>query len=152
MSGQRALVNWRFALFLGTVRCFFSTVCLSHTVDFRLTDLHTQNCRIRVIGMFRPACLISSGHEPTQRHARRSLTVSREGASSVTRILQRFALASSLGRPVTHMVRGHDHVEQRFAIYPAYGATPILTTVALSRRLSRELFGSYERTPTVALR
>jgi hypothetical protein len=49
------------------------------------------------------------------------------------------------------MVRGHDHVEQRFAIYPAYGATPILTTVALSRRLSRELFGPHERTPTVAL-
>ena len=48
------------------------------------------------------------------------------------------------------MVRGHDHVEERFAIYPAYGAHPILTTVALSRRLSREFLGPYERAPTAA--
>jgi hypothetical protein len=61
------------------------------------------------------------------------------------------SLACALGRPVTHMVRGHDHVEHRFAVYPAYGANPILTTVALARRLSRELFGSHERAPTVAL-
>jgi hypothetical protein len=60
------------------------------------------------------------------------------------------SLAARLGRPVTHMVRGHDHVEQRFAIYPAYSSNPILTTVALSRRLSREFLGPYERAPTVA--
>jgi predicted 2-oxoglutarate/Fe(II)-dependent dioxygenase YbiX len=48
------------------------------------------------------------------------------------------------------MVRGHDHVEERYAIYPAYRAHPLLTTVALSRRLSREIFGSYERVPTIA--
>ena len=48
------------------------------------------------------------------------------------------------------MVRGHDHVEERYAIYPAYHAHPVLTTVALSRRLSRERFGSYERVPTLA--
>jgi hypothetical protein len=60
------------------------------------------------------------------------------------------ALAGRLGRPVTHMVRGHDHVEQRYAIYPAYHAHPILTTVALSRRLPRESFGPHERAPTLA--
>jgi hypothetical protein len=60
------------------------------------------------------------------------------------------ALAARLGRPVTHMVRGHDHVEERFVIYPAYKANPILTTVALSRRLPRESFGPYERVPTMA--
>lgn len=59
-------------------------------------------------------------------------------------------LASALGRPVTHMVRGHDHVDERFEIPPAYAATPILTTVALSRRLDREAFGSFVRVPTVA--
>jgi hypothetical protein len=48
------------------------------------------------------------------------------------------------------MVRGHDHVEERFAIYPAYVAHPLLTTVALSRRLPRESFGPYERVPTIA--
>ena len=60
------------------------------------------------------------------------------------------SLSAELGRPVTHMVRGHDHVDERYAIYPAYHAHPVLTTVALSRRLSRERFGPYERIPTLA--
>jgi hypothetical protein len=60
------------------------------------------------------------------------------------------ALSTQLGRPVTHLVRGHDHVEERYAIYPAYQAHPVLTTVALSRRLPRERFGPYERKPTIA--
>lgn len=61
------------------------------------------------------------------------------------------SIASALGRPVTHMVRGHDHVEERYQVYASYKATPVLTTVALSRRLSREFPGAYERFPTVAL-
>jgi hypothetical protein len=61
------------------------------------------------------------------------------------------SVASSLGRPVTHMVRGHDHVEERYQVDAAYKANPILTTVALSRRLSREFLGTHERFPTVAL-
>jgi hypothetical protein len=60
------------------------------------------------------------------------------------------SLSARLGRPVTHMVRGHDHVDERYAIYPAYRAHPVLTTVALSRRLNRERFGPYERAPTLA--
>ena len=60
------------------------------------------------------------------------------------------ALSARLGRPVTHFVRGHDHVDERYAIYPAYRAHPVLTTVALSRRLPRERFGPYERAPTMA--
>lgn len=60
------------------------------------------------------------------------------------------ALSVSLGRPVTHMIRGHDHVDERFEIYSAYAATPVLTTVALSRRLDRELFGAFARVPTIA--
>lgn len=59
-------------------------------------------------------------------------------------------LSARLGRPVTHMVRGHDHVEERYAIPPAYRAHPVLTTVALSRRLPRETFGPRERVPTLA--
>jgi hypothetical protein len=59
-------------------------------------------------------------------------------------------LSARIGRPVTHMVRGHDHGEDRFITYPAYKAHPILTTVALSRRLPREVFGPYERVPTLA--
>jgi hypothetical protein len=60
------------------------------------------------------------------------------------------ALSARLGRPVTHMVRGHDHVEARYAIYLAYEAHPVLTTVALSRRLPREQFGPHHRAPTIA--
>jgi hypothetical protein len=60
------------------------------------------------------------------------------------------AMSARLGRPVTHMVRGHDHVEARYAIYPAYHAHPVLTTVALSRRLPREQFGPHQRAPTIA--
>ena len=60
------------------------------------------------------------------------------------------SLATTLGRPVTHMIRGHDHVDERYEIYPAYAATPVLTTVALSRRLARELFGPFVRVPTIA--
>lgn len=60
------------------------------------------------------------------------------------------ALAARLGRPVTHLVRGHDHVDDRWAVWPAYAAHPVLTTVALSRRLEREAFGPYVRVPTVA--
>jgi hypothetical protein len=59
-------------------------------------------------------------------------------------------LSVTLGRPVTHMVRGHDHVEERYEIYPAYARTPVLTTVALSRRLAREMFGPFARVPTIA--
>ncbi|MBL6081108.1 serine/threonine protein phosphatase [Belnapia sp. T18] len=59
-------------------------------------------------------------------------------------------LGVRLGRPVTHMVRGHDHVEDRYAVPPAYALHPVLTTVALSRRLPREAFGPYRRVPTLA--
>ena len=59
-------------------------------------------------------------------------------------------VATRLGRPVTHLVRGHDHVDERYAVYPAYAAHPILTTVALSRQLAREAFGPYVRVPTIA--
>jgi hypothetical protein len=58
-------------------------------------------------------------------------------------------LGARLGRPVTHMVRGHDHVEDRYAVPPAYALHPILTTVALSRRLPREAFGPRWRVPTL---
>jgi Calcineurin-like phosphoesterase len=60
------------------------------------------------------------------------------------------ALSTELGRPLTHMVRGHDHVDERYEIYPAYRNTPVLTTVALSRRLPRELMGPYVRVPSMA--
>jgi hypothetical protein len=60
------------------------------------------------------------------------------------------ALATRMGRPVGRMIRGHDHVEERFAVFPAWAAHPVLTINTLSHRLPREVFGSYERVPVVA--
>jgi hypothetical protein len=60
------------------------------------------------------------------------------------------ALATKLGRPVQRMIRGHDHVEERFAIFPAWERHPVLTINTLSHRLPREVFGDYERMPVVA--
>ena len=60
------------------------------------------------------------------------------------------ALSAELGHRVSHMVRGHDHVDERFEIPEAYAANPVLTTVALSRQLPRELLGPYERIPSIA--
>lgn len=59
-------------------------------------------------------------------------------------------VATRLGRPVQRMLRGHDHVEERFAVYPAWVANPVLTINTLSHRLPREVFGPYERVPVVA--
>ena len=108
-------------------------------------------CRQRETGTIRHACRISSGPGRIRKRAKSSQTDTRGGASSGTRTLPTFcSLSPDLGRPVTHMVRGHDHVEERYAVYPAYRSHPVLTTVALSRRLSRESFGPYERIPTIA--
>jgi hypothetical protein len=57
--------------------------------------------------------------------------------------------SKALDMPVEKMVRGHDHVDERFLLYPKY-EYKLLTINALSRRLSREWGGEYERTPCVA--
>jgi hypothetical protein len=59
-------------------------------------------------------------------------------------------VATRMGRPVSRMLRGHDHVEERFAVYPAWTEHPALTINTLSHRLPREVFGTYERVPVVA--
>jgi len=59
-------------------------------------------------------------------------------------------VATRLGRPVSRMVRGHDHVEERFAVFPAWAAHPALTINTMAHRLPREVFGPYERVPVVA--
>ena len=59
-------------------------------------------------------------------------------------------LATRMGRPVSRMLRGHDHLEDRFAVFPAWAAHPALTINTLSHRLPREVFGPYERVPVIA--
>ena len=117
---------------------------------FPLVDLHPQ---LQNTGEWNdPACLSDFVWTRAHPTARKKLPnrFSRGGQFGFEDFDAFCSLAGSLGRPVSHMVRGHDHVEQRFAVYPAYRAHPILTTVALSRRLSREFLGPFERAPTVA--
>jgi Calcineurin-like phosphoesterase len=129
---------------------FFPDGLLVAHGGFPLTDLHA---RLQNTGDWNdPACLSDFVWTRAHPTARKKLPnrFSRGAQFGYEDFAAFCSLASYLGRPVTHMVRGHDHVEQRFAIYPAYGAHPILTTVALSRRLSREFLGPHERAPTIA--
>ena len=116
---------------------------------FPLLDLHAK---LAETGDFNdPACLSDFVWARAHPKARRKLPnrYARGSQFGYEDFADFCALSTRLGRPVTHFVRGHDHVEERYAIYPAYRAHPVLTTVALSRRLPRESFGTYERAPTV---
>lgn len=129
---------------------FFSDGLLAAHGGFPLTDLHP---RLLETGDWNdPACLTDFVWTRAHPMARKKLP-NRYGRGSQFGY-EDFAafcrVSAILGWPVTHMVRGHDHVDERYAIYPAYRATPVLTTVALSRRLPREGFGPYERAPTLA--
>jgi hypothetical protein len=53
-------------------------------------------------------------------------------------------------RPVLRMVRGHDHVPERWDAYVNYKINRILTINTLSRRLDREFDGPPVRTPCIA--
>ena len=117
---------------------------------FPLSDLHTA---LSETGDWNdPKCLSDFVWARAHPKARKKMPnrVSRGSQFGYEDFADFCALSARLGRPVTHFVRGHDHVEDRYAIYPAYHAHPVLTTVALSRRLPREQFGPYERVPTIA--
>jgi hypothetical protein len=117
---------------------------------FPLTDLHAQLEETR--DWNDPACLADFVWARAHAKARRKMPnrFSRGSQFGVEDFADFCALSARLGRPVMRMVRGHDHVDDRYAIYPAYRMHPILTTVALSRRLGREQFGPAERAPTLA--
>ena len=55
-----------------------------------------------------------------------------------------------LGRPVRAMLRGHDHVPDRFLVHERYRRHPVVTINAMSSK-QREVFGLWERKP-VAVR
>jgi hypothetical protein len=117
---------------------------------FPLTDLHAE---LRATGNWNdPRCLSDFTWTRAHPRARRKMPnrASRGSEFGHEDFATFCTLSAELDRPVTHMVRGHDHVDERYEIYPAYAAHPVLTTVALSRRLEREAFGSYERVPTIA--
>jgi hypothetical protein len=129
---------------------FFPDGLLVSHGGFPLVDLHAA---LAETGNWNdPSCLSDFVWSRAHPKARRKLPnrFSRGSQFGYEDFADFCALCARLGRPVTHMVRGHDHVDERYAIYPAYRAHPVLTTVALSRRLNREQFGTYERTPTLA--
>jgi hypothetical protein len=59
-------------------------------------------------------------------------------------------VSTTLGIPANRMVRGHDHFEACHSIYERWSRNPCLTVNTLSRRLPRDPFGPFERTPCVA--
>jgi len=129
---------------------FFPDGLLAAHGGFPLTDLHQ---RLAETGDWNdPHCLTDFVWTRAHPRARKKLPnrTSRGSQFGYEDFAAFCALSATLGRPVTHMVRGHDHVDERYEIYPAYAATPVLTTVALSRRLVRELFGAFIRVPTIA--
>lgn len=117
---------------------------------FPLVDLHEE---LRASGDWNdPRCLSDFTWTRAHPRARRKMPnrTTRGSQFGYEDFAAFCALSAELGSPVTHMVRGHDHVDERYEIYPAYRAHPVLTTVALSRQLPRELLGPYERVPTIA--
>ena len=129
---------------------FFPDGLLVAHGGFPLRDLHE---RLAHTGDWNdPQCLIDFVWTRAHPRARKKLPnrTSRGSQFGYEDFAAFCELSATVGRPVTHMVRGHDHVEQRYEIYPAYARAPILTTNALSRRLARELFGPFARVPTAA--
>jgi hypothetical protein len=129
---------------------FFPDGLLAVHGGFPLTDLHDELARTG--DWNHPQCLTDFVWARAHPRARRKLpNRSTRGSQFGYQDFAAFcALSATLGRTVTHMVRGHDHVDERYEIYPAYKDHPVLTTVALSRRLLRELFGPFVRVPTIA--
>jgi hypothetical protein len=129
---------------------FFPDGLLVAHGGFTLTDLHA---RLAETGDWNDAACLSDfvwGRAHPKARRKMPNRFSRGSQFGYEDFADFSALSARLGRPVTHMVRGHDHVQERYAVYPAYRAHPLLTTVALSRRLNREQFGPYERAPTLA--
>ena len=129
---------------------FFPDGLLATHGGFPLTDLHEYLAETK--DWNDPRCLTDFAWTRAHPRARKKLPNrnSRGSQFGYEDFAAFCALSVTLGRPVTHMIRGHDHVDERYEIYPAYAATPVLTTVALSRRLVRELFGPFVRVPTIA--
>lgn len=128
---------------------FFPSGLLVSHGGFPLSDLHE---RLTETGNWNDAACLSD-FVWTRAHpkARRKLPnrFSRGSQFGYEDFAAFCELSARLGRPLTHMIRGHDHVEDRYALFPAYQAHPVLTTIALSRRLPREAFGPRERVPTL---
>lgn len=57
---------------------------------------------------------------------------------------------SRLGLTAERIIRGHDHFETGYSIYPKWVRNQCVTINTMSRRLPRDPFGAFHRTPCVA--
>ena len=129
---------------------FFPDGLLVAHGGFPLTDLHARLAETR--DWNDPQCLNDFVWSRAHPRARKKLPnrMARGSQFGYEDFGVFCTLSETLGRPVTHMVRGHDHVDEGYEIYPAYAATPVLTMISLSRRLEREMYGPFVRVPTAA--
>jgi len=58
--------------------------------------------------------------------------------------------ATILDRPITAMLRGHDHVAERYLIHDRYPRRCVVTINAMCSKQSGDVFGPYERKPVAA--
>lgn len=59
-------------------------------------------------------------------------------------------VSTTLGLKAERIVRGHDHFEAGYSIYPKWVRNQCVTINTMSRRLPRDPFGTFHRTPCVA--
>jgi hypothetical protein len=57
---------------------------------------------------------------------------------------------TTLGLEAERIVRGHDHFEAGYSVYPKWDRNQCVTINTMSRRLPRDPFGNFHRTPCVA--
>lgn len=57
---------------------------------------------------------------------------------------------TTLGLTAERIVRGHDHFEAGYSVYPKWVRNQCVTINTMSRRLPRDPFGDFHRTPCVA--
>ncbi|NLX58547.1 MAG: hypothetical protein GXY74_05600 [Phycisphaerae bacterium] len=128
---------------------FFPDGLLAAHGGVPLRDLaETLTCRA---DLDRPECLqdfVWTRAHPRARfkHINRLSRTCEFGHEDFEYFCERAALA--LDRPVERMIRGHDHVLHRFALYESYVRHPMLTINTLC--YSQGEYGPHERMPCVA--
>lgn len=58
--------------------------------------------------------------------------------------------SAMLNRPVERVMRGHDHLEDRFGVFAAWVNNQAITINNMCTKLPREVFGPYVRMPAIA--
>ncbi len=113
----------------------------------RLADLHTP------ADLERPECL--QDFVWTRAHERARKKIPNPSSKTSEFGFEDFAqfceyVSASLGIRARRMVRGHDHFEAGHSAYERWVFNQCVTVNTMSRRLPRDPFGAFHRTPCVA--